>query len=90
MKPYATVAIHQSVSSEVQVLIKERLTASYSHVNFTFEEGTDTLRPIAVRFDFNDADLGSIDGDKNAPSIAMITGIQNEANRAFREATSRK
>lgn len=88
MKPLARVAIPESTPPEIVEAIKECLGKSYSHIEIEYELKEGISHPMALTFERKGVDLGSIDGDKNAPSIAMISGIHIEANRAFREASS--
>jgi hypothetical protein len=60
------------------------LVAKYPHIEFQFSEG-ERPQPTIVSFDRRDADLGSIDGDKNTPTVAIMTGIQTHLSRLHRE-----
>jgi hypothetical protein len=89
MRLLARVAIPESTPPEVAEAIKERLSETCSHIEIEYEWKEGITYPMALSFERKGVDLGSIDGDKDAPSIAMISGIHIEANRAFREAESK-
>ncbi|MCP5534789.1 MAG: hypothetical protein H7A51_00980 [Akkermansiaceae bacterium] len=87
MKPLARVAIPESSPPEVVEAIKECLTRAYSFIKIEYELKEGINHPMALSFDPKGVGLGSIAGDKDAPSRAMIEGIHSAANRAFRAAT---
>jgi hypothetical protein len=86
MKPTATVALPTSAPEAVLAYVQSEVEASYEHVDITYELRDDISHPIATSFARNGTDLGGIDGDRDAPSIAVITGIHLAANKAFRAA----
>jgi hypothetical protein len=83
MKPIARVAIPESTPADLVDAIKRHLGNSYSHITIEYELKADINHPIALSFDRNGADFGSVDGDMDTPSIAVISGIHIEANQAF-------
>lgn len=60
------------------------LIAKYPQIEFQFSN-SECAQPTVVSFDRRDADLGSIDGDKDKPSVAIMTGIQTHLSRLHRE-----
>jgi hypothetical protein len=84
MNPIARVAIPESTPTDLVDAIKRHLGNSYPHITIEYELKADIDQPIALSFDRNGAGLGGIDGNMDTPSIAIISGIHIEANRAFR------
>jgi hypothetical protein len=85
MKPLARIAIPDIASKEVVGAIALILRSSFSFIEIEFELKPGIANPKVLSFDRNGADLGSIDGNLDAPSIALFGAIHNEANRVFQE-----
>lgn len=63
--------------------IAAKLNDYFSFIEFEFESGIS--HPKMLSFDRNGVNLGSINGNSDAPSIALFGAIYNEVNRVFHE-----
>ena len=88
MKKEITLKLPKSTSPEVVEYINDALKKKYSMIDviYKFKEGI--TRPVASRLSA-ESDFGSIDGDCEAPAVALMSGLQKAATRAYREAISK-
>jgi hypothetical protein len=80
-RPLATIEIPNGTAIsdyEADLIVK------YPQIEFQFSN-SEHAQPTVVSCDRRDADLGSIDGDKDKPFVAIITGIQSHLFQRHRE-----
>lgn len=85
MKPLARVAIPHFAGEIIVETIATRLMDSFSFFEIDFDLQPDITHPKALSFERNGADLGSIDGNPDASSIALFGAIHNDVNWVFQE-----
>lgn len=86
MKPTAIVALPSSASENTINHVCIALDAAFHNVQISYEMKDDIMHPIARTFADNGADLGNVDGSRDATLFANITGIQRTADKLFRSA----
>jgi hypothetical protein len=87
LKPLVNVAIPITTPSKIVEFVKNCVLKSYPHIEIQYISKEEISLPMAFSFECKDVDLGSINGDRDEPSIAIINGIQLEVDRAFRQAS---
>lgn len=96
MKPKAIIDLPKSATEEALERVRKEVESSFNQVDITYEYRNDISHPIARKFDRNGTDVGYIDWNDDAPSdlgcidrdydaysIAMIANINRVANEAF-------
>lgn len=83
MKPKVVIAIPEPFSEPHMEKLKSEIFAKFSNIEFEIVASQSTKIPQAKSIDRRGVDMGSFDGDKNYPSLAMISGIQADINRLF-------
>ena len=75
----------KAIREESYAHIRSVLQSSYNGVEIIYELTEDVLVPTVSSFERNGIDLGSIDNDPDAPSIALFRGIKIALNEACHE-----
>ena len=84
MKPVVKILMPKEIREEMANYVRSQVNANYGLVEILFEFTEDVSVPTVASLARNGADFGSIDDDIDAPSIALLRGIQSLIKNLFR------
>jgi hypothetical protein len=84
MKPLVKLLIPKTIPEESYVIIRSAFQEGYTEFDIHYELTEDVSAPTVSSFSRNEADLGRIDNDPDAPSVAIFRGMQITLNKIYR------